>query len=320
MASPICQVPFLGLICSVPSPSDRETRVSHPLHSYATPYDPLPIYDGTTIVQLVAEASAASMLSAEIRKAEVTTTNLITTIKFSDLQGRQHILEILADILRHSKTVGKTLNALGVRINRVADSVYAVNDYIYQRLKKPMSISTIFSLRWAVQWAIPVPLGPDPLVLAFESAMTALVRDIEDIMIQCEACEALLAQLEDSLISLHEVSLLQLELGAKERSAILAQWWTKLGGNRDLLVANKARGKVLMELNQYRQTASGRVSTSIQAVQALTEDMADLRARVSSPSISRGSIPLEVQIRHIESGLERLKVGGRHAPFRHNPF
>lgn len=161
-------------------------------------------------------------------------------------------------------------------------------------------------------WLIPRHKDTEGVTdLTFEMVMGVLAAEMGDVILRCDASQALLDELDQNLIVLHEILSREVSTITKERSEILAELWTILGGNRRYLVDVDARLQVLKDLGAYRTDAKGHVGISIQAVQALTGEMEDLRTRVAAPAIVEDRIPLEVQLNSIKAGLERLRVGRR---------
>ncbi|KAJ3554156.1 hypothetical protein NM688_g3253 [Phlebia brevispora] len=312
--SPICEVPVVGTMCAffVSGRSGPQAK-SSPLPSppKIADYPHLIDLQSRTLDKLLAEASAGSMLSADIRKAEMATTDLITLVKVSDLENREIIVETLQQIAQNSKKAGKALSALDSRVNRAVDSIYAVNDYALRRMADARQSSSISMLNWLALRPRGARDEQQVTNLTFEMVMSVLASEMGEVLIQCDASQSLLDNLEHNLIVLHEILSREFSSITKERSELLAALWTLLGGNKRQLVDMKGRMKVLKDLGNYRTEAKNHIGTSVQTVQALTEDMEDLRARVAAPAIVEDRVPVEVQLRSIQAGLERLSIGRR---------
>ncbi|KZP23892.1 hypothetical protein FIBSPDRAFT_889400, partial [Athelia psychrophila] len=92
-------------------------------------------------------------------------------------------------------------------------------------------------------------------------------------------------------------------------SELLAALWTKLGGNRRELQGHGDHRALLKGLGDYRRRALVHVVAALTTLQAMSEDMEDMRERVAAPELVGSRVPVEVHIRSIRSGLERLKEG-----------
>ncbi|KAF7798748.1 hypothetical protein EIP86_009973 [Pleurotus ostreatoroseus] len=305
--SPACHVPVIGSMCSYLSPRPAATSEPAPIPRW-TDYPHLVEIQSTTLDKLLVETSAGLMLSAELRKAEVATTDLVTLVKVSSLDSRDIIATTLQGIVTTSKKAGKALTALDVRVNRAVDSIYAVNEYALRRISEAQPTNGITGMGWLM----PRSNNADGVArMTFETVMSVLAAEMEEVILQCDASQILLDQLDYSLIVLHEILSREISTVTKERSELLAELWTMLGGNRRHLVDVESRLQVLKDLGGYRTDAMGHVGVSIQAVQTLTGEMEDLRTRVAAPAIVEERIPLEVQLQSIKAGLDRIRLGRR---------
>jgi hypothetical protein len=66
---------------------------------------------------------------------------------------------------------------------------------------------------------------------------------------------------------------------------------------------------MLKRLEKYRRSALIHVVAALHALRTLSDDLEDLRERVSAPDFTGSRIPVEVHMKSIRSGLERLKLG-----------
>ena len=136
--------------------------------------------------------------------------------------------------------------------------------------------------------------------------MNVLATQLGRIIIEAEISLANLDRLEQRLVTLHEVlqnENIQLSL---ERSELLAELWTMLGGNRREVYKLDSGFILLHNIAQYRTRALAHVVASLETLRSLGEDVEDLRERVAAPELVGDIIPVEVQISSIKSGLDRL--------------
>ena len=63
---------------------------------------------------------------------------------------------------------------------------------------------------------------------------------------------------------------------------------------------------VLRNIGQYRTRALAHVAAAMSTLQSMSEDMEDLRERVAAPELVGDRIPVEVHMRSIKAGLDRL--------------
>ena len=184
----------------------------------------------------------------------------------------------------------------------------AVNDYALQRIdavqkNKP---SPLYAL---VPWKSHRKSINEIVVETFGEAMNILSSDMGRLIIEAEANIVALNDLGERLSTLHDiVSREDLTLSG-EKADLLANLWTTLGFNRHELRNFDQSLSLLKELKTYRQQALARVVAALQTLQSMSADMEDLRERVARPALTGSKIPVEVHMKSIKFGLERLREG-----------
>ena len=184
----------------------------------------------------------------------------------------------------------------------------AVNDYALQKIdavrkNKPSSLYAL------VPWKSSRKSVNDVVVETFGEAMNVLSIDMERLIIEAEANIIALDNLEEQLSTLHDVLSREDLTLSSEKADLLAELWTILGFNRGELRNFDHSLMLLKELKTYRQQALTRVVAALQTLQAMSADMEDLRERVARPALTGSKIPVEVHMKSIKIGLERLREG-----------
>jgi len=118
-----------------------------------------------------------------------------------------------------------------------------------------------------------------------------------------------LLRLEEHLMVLHEVSHRDNKDLKAAQEDVLAELWTWLGGNRSKLRKMDLNLDLLRGVEKYRRKALAHVVATLQTLHTLDADMEELRTRVAAPDIVGDKIPIEVHIKSIKAGVERLKEG-----------
>jgi hypothetical protein len=125
-----------------------------------------------------------------------------------------------------------------------------------------------------------------------------------------------LLRLEEHLVVLHEVTHRDNKELTAAQEDVLAELWTWLGGNK----RNSGRWTLTSicsrTWNKYRRKALAHVIATLQTLQGLDADMEELRTRVAAPDIVGDKIPIEVHIKSIKAGVDRLKEGQMRASLR----
>lgn len=97
---------------------------------------------------------------------------------------------------------------------------------------------------------------------------------------------------------------------------VLVELWTKLGGNKRKLRKMNLNIDLLKDVETYRNEARVHVEATLQTLYTLDAEMEELRTRVAAPELVGDKIPIEVHIKSIKAGVERLKEGQMRASVR----
>ena len=186
----------------------------------------------------------------------------------------------------------------------------SVNDYALQSIESARKNEpSAWSLSSLAVWRPPPKRTDDIVRETFEEVMNTLSTNMERLILEAEANLQNLDDLEARLESLHElVSREDLSMSSA-KSELLAELWTKLGGNRKQLRNFESHLALLNDLGSYRKQALAHVVGALQTLRAMSEDMEDMRERVAAPELMGSSVPVEVHMKSIEMGLERLREG-----------
>jgi hypothetical protein len=177
----------------------------------------------------------------------------------------------------------------------------AVNDYALREIAAARS-KTSWSL---IPWSKP----QNTVTQTFTEAMSVLSIAMERLILEAEVNLGNLNKLEERLLTLHEIVSREDSSLSSDKAELLSELWTKLGGNKKALRNFDSHLKMLKNLGTYRKQALVHVVTALQTLQAMGSDMEDIRERVAAPELTGSKIPVEVHMKSISSGLERLKEG-----------
>ncbi|KAI0325453.1 hypothetical protein GY45DRAFT_1330264 [Cubamyces sp. BRFM 1775] len=296
---PICWIPGISgsVFCRAPQ--------TEPLPQWAD-YPKLVEIQSSSFEQLLDGSVGGSGLSLEIKKAEMASKDLITLVRYSELKSKDHLAEALNEFVEDAKRTGKGLQKLTSKINGAVDNIMAVNDYALRTIESAQNEPK--SLLRAV-W--PFPSAPsrsrDVVVQAFRDSMDVHATEMRRLVLELAVSEANLERLDTHLVALHELCTRENITLSAAREDLLSELWTLLGGNRKRLRGMDFNLELLRELGEYRKRAAAHVAAAKQTLQAMSEDMEDLRERVAAPDVVGDRIPVEVHMKSIQSGLERLK-------------
>jgi len=143
----------------------------------------------------------------------------------------------------------------------------------------------------------------------FADAMDVLSEHLARLILELESNYENLQNLEETLGVLRDIVGRENKAVAEARDELLANLWTMLGGNRKDLKNFDRNLKMLKDLAVYRKHAAAHVVATLHTLQAVSQDMEDMRERVAAPSLAGSKIAPEVHMMSIKNGLERLKEG-----------
>jgi hypothetical protein len=193
--------------------------------------------------------------------------------------------------------------------------IMAVNDYALHSIEAATA-STLAPKSPSAYLLALVPFRPsrnklvkEVITQTFTEGMSLLSSSMQRLIIEAQISLSNLNKLEERLSALHEHVSREDSSLSTAKSELLSELWTKLGGNKRRLRGYDSHLFLLQNLSVYRKRALVHVVATLDTLQGMSEDMEDLRERVATPEIVGGGIPVEVHIKSIRSGLQRLKDG-----------
>jgi hypothetical protein len=137
--------------------------------------------------------------------------------------------------------------------------------------------------------------------------MNTLSINLERLILEAEVSMAHIDKLEQKLESIHELISLEDASITKERADLLAQLWTIFGGNRDEVHGMDNHLALLKDVGRYREGALAVIVPVLQMMDTMAADLEELRQRAVAPQLVGDVVPMEVHIKTLRSGVERLK-------------
>ena len=156
----------------------------------------------------------------------------------------------------------------------------------------------------------------EAVIQAFLMSMDNIATHMVRLRDEAEISMGHLMRLEEHLMVLHEITHRDNKELTAAQEDVLAELWTWLGGNRPRLRKMSSNLDLLKNVEKYRKKALAHVVVTLQVLHALDADMEELRTRVAAPEIAGDRIPIEVHIKSIKVGVERLKEGQMKASLR----
>ena len=154
------------------------------------------------------------------------------------------------------------------------------------------------------------------MIETFLMSMDNIASHMVRLRDEAETSMGHLMRLEEHLAVLHEITHRDNEELTATQEDVLAELWTWLGGNKSRLRKMNVNLDLLRNVEKYRRKALAHVVVTLQVLHTLDADMEELRTRVAAPDIIGDRIPIEVHVRSIKVGVERLKEGQMKAALR----
>lgn len=138
--------------------------------------------------------------------------------------------------------------------------------------------------------------------------MNGQSANIEDVINQAETSLRLLEMLKDIVRAIHfSVTTVDKTLKVKQHE-LLSNLWSKLGGNlRDKRVFNN-NFELLHHLFAYHDMVKTHVQAALFALRTIEDGIKEIQTSVHQPGIENSTIPVEVHVRSLRIGSERLKA------------
>ena len=206
------------------------------------------------------------------------------------------------------------LSLLPRELNRSA-RITTLNDYALQTIEASKTPTSLMArvLPFALSNTNPTN---EAVIEAFLMSMDNIATHMVRLRDEAEVSMGHLMRLEEHLMVLHEITHRDNKELTAAQEDVLAELWTWLGGNRSKLRKMSSNLDLLKNVENYRKKALAHVVVTLQVLHALDADMEELRTRVAAPEIAGDKIPIEVHIKSIKVGVERLKEGQMKASLR----
>ncbi|KAF7795270.1 hypothetical protein EIP86_006423 [Pleurotus ostreatoroseus] len=296
--SPVCWIPGISRtpLCYVPPPAPKIPKWAD--------YPKLVEVQGSRFEKLLDESFGNSDISQDIKRAEMATSDLVTLVKVSDLKSKETLAMHLEGFISDAKQVGRGLQKLSSRIGGAVDSIIAVNDYALHTIEAAQSKSKSALSVWPFYSAAAIE---ETVRDTFTQSMSVIEAHIVRVVTEATLALGALEHLEERVNTLHESIVRENSSLIHEREELFAELWTILGGNRKKVRKVDQHLFLLSSISDYRRRALAQVSAALQTMQGMSEDMEDLRERVAAPELMGERIPVEVHLKSIKAGLDRLQ-------------
>ncbi|TDL25382.1 hypothetical protein BD410DRAFT_637531 [Rickenella mellea] len=320
--APLCIIPGISRspLCQFPQPLPPSVLPQESPRAQHADFPQLVTVQSQTFEHLLDDSVGSSGLALEIKRAQMATSDLVTLVKVSHLTSRDILANALSVFVEDAKRTGRGLQKLSSKVGGAVDGILAVNDYALHSIEaaasRDNSENSLISYIFPFSFSRKRTTSTEVMTESFEKALSVLSTNLARLIIEAEVSLNNLDKLELQLQTIHEIVAREDASLLTKREELLAELWTLLGGNRDKMRGFDAHLGLLKDVGTYRTRALAHVAAALQTLQALSTDMEDLRERAAKPELAGGEIPLEVHVKSIRSGLERLAKGRERAQKR----
>ncbi|TFL04547.1 hypothetical protein BDV98DRAFT_543561 [Pterulicium gracile] len=313
---PLCVLPGVSssFLCAAPIP------LAGPSQPKYADYPSLVSVQNPTFEKLLDSSTEGSIAARDIKKTEIATADLARMVDLSSLTSKTLLAARLREFVGDAQTTGKQLRRLHAQVGGAVDKVMAVNDYALNAISASKETRTLSNA--ILSLIVPSTRTPDAILLErFVDSMDTMSLTLASLIDSFQAALIALETLQAHLDSIH--SLISRENLSLEdaRDELLAQLWTVLGGNRKQLRSYESHLTLLRDVGKYRERALAYVVGTLHTLEGMSEDLEVVREEVAaSPDVvgvdGRKGIPMEVHVKSIRNGLERLHEGRKTARLR----
>ncbi|KAE9383168.1 hypothetical protein BT96DRAFT_844466 [Gymnopus androsaceus JB14] len=295
-------------LCSIPG--IQQSRFCSANHYNATIHPDFPrLMDAQTITfeQLLDNSVGGSGLSLEIKKAEMAVVDLITLVEYSELSNRQILVESLTLFTEDARLTGRGLQIFVAKVAGAVDLITAVNECAIRTLSSIQSLPSFSLLSFAIIQYPPPPYSEKIVREAFIESMTTLSALVENLILLAEVQLMNIDRLEEHLSIIHALRVREDSAISLAKAELLGDIWTLLGGNRRMLKGYDRNLELLRGVGGVRMQAWAHITSALHLLRQLRDDMEVMEETLSRPSLTGSHISVEVHMKSIELGVERLK-------------
>ncbi|KAK0469602.1 uncharacterized protein EV420DRAFT_1256776 [Desarmillaria tabescens] len=303
---PFCIIPGIShsSLCVSPSPHARAPKQAD--------FSALVEVQSATFEQLLDGSVDGSMLSLDLRKAEMATSNLAALVRVSQLKSRERLNDALSNFIGSAKEAAIGLQRFSSHVQYTVDRIIAVNDYSLNTIEEARAKDGKYSLQSLIPWSSPTS-SHEMILKTFSESMDILSQMTEILILKAQVQLKNLEDLEGNLIVINDIIVREDSEISADKAELLAALWTYLGGNRNTLREYDHRLGLLKNMSEYREKALRHVYSELHKLHEMSGNIEVLREHVSEPALLGSFVPPEVHIKSIKKGLERLETSNRQA-------
>lgn len=308
--TPICRVPGVSWLNFPFCPTKTTTaEIQGPAE-----FDKL-VQAQSQFEDVLASTQVGANLPMDMKRSEASIRDLKHVVQYSSLPSRNELVFEFTGFVDTARQASQDLSRFNSRIGRAVDHILSTNRWTLSVID---GVSATDAGRGAIsRWVgdnlnifapfQPVSLSRDVLLDQYLRHTGAVEEQILALISEAQALLNILDNLDGRLDLIASIAMRDGIKTQDNKEELFAYLWTKLGGNRSSMAKLNQQLHLLKEVGAYRRLAWAHVTTTIVKLQAIRDNLEDLRERVAMPETVGDKVPLEVHIDSINLGIERLE-------------
>ena len=304
--SPVCLIPGSSYIV--------------PLCATGTYNDPQVDFEGlldaqSGLEEILDASKDTSSLPSTIKDSEIAIRDLRTLVRHSRLPSRHQLDLEFENFVLTANEASMDLSRYNSRIGATIDRIIATNTWTMAVLSGISEQEASYGTLDRVYEIFTRPFIAPPLTLqqrVFDQYLLHVIKNKEEITKLIETAVALLSvlqNLDERLDTIYQIAINDDVTITKNQEELLAQLWTKLGGNNAKVKAHNKQLHLLKNISAYRKKALMHVSETLLKLREIQAELENLREGVAAPEVLgwRDELPMTYHLDLIEKGVERLR-------------
>ena len=266
---------------------------------------------------VLAASSTGANLPLDMKKSEAGIRDLKHVVQYSTLASKNELVYEFGGFIDTARQASQDLSKFNSRIGRAVDHILSTNRWTLSVIDgisasedaSRGSITKFFSDNFNIFAPFqPVSLSRDLLLDQYLRHTSAVEEQISSLITEAQALLSILDNLDSRLDIIADIAERDGLKAESNRDELFEYLWTKLGGNRASVKRLETQLQLLRDVGSYRRIAWAHVTNTIVKLQAIRDNLEDLRERVAMPeTVGTAQVPLEVHIDAINLGIQRLE-------------
>lgn len=261
-------------------------------------------------------AKDTSTLPSTIKDSEIAIRDLRTLVRHSRLPSRHQLDLEFENFVLTANEASMDLSRFNSRIGATVDRIIATNTWTRAVLsgisEQEASNGALDHLYGALTrpFVAPPPTLQERIFDQYSLHVSKNTDEINRLIDTAVALLSVLQNLDERLDTIHQIATGDDTTITKSQEELLAQLWTRLGGNNSKVKANNKQLHLLRNISAYRKQALNHVSDTLLKLRGIQAELENLREGVAAPEVLgwRDGLPITYHLDLIDKGVERLRA------------